>query len=74
MLRLKLEMVKKDLTNRQVANDAQIAECTLSNILRGKQHARMGRGDTAERIALAIGWPISRKEELFEEIHLQETR
>lgn len=72
MIRLEYEIFRSGLTNRKVARSAQVAECTLSRILHGKQHPDMDRGGTADRLALAVGWPVDRKAELFDEIQLDD--
>lgn len=74
MIRLEYEIRNSGLTNEAVAKRAQVGYATLSRILNGKQKVGLKRGYVAERLALAVGWPVDRKEELFEEIHLQETR
>ena len=74
MIRLEYEIRNSGMTQKQVAEHAQVGYWTLNHILNGKQKVGTTRGHVAERLALAVGWPVDRKEELFEEIHLQETR
>ena len=72
MLRIEREYFPKNpLLIRDVAEKASIAPETLSRIIGGKQSPGYGEGQSAERIAAALDWPIDRAAELFEEVEVK---
>ena len=65
MLRVKYEAFKYGLTNREISEEY------VSRIMLGKQRPGYKHGQSAERIARAIGWK-GNPTELFEEIEVTE--
>lgn len=64
MVRLKLELLRRDMSQRELAERAHVNEASISRICRGKEPAYTKRG---ERIAAALGW-TGDPAELFEEV------
>lgn len=64
MVRLKLELLRRGMSQRELAERAHVNEASISRICRGKEPAYPKRG---ERIAAAFGW-TGDPEELFEEV------
>lgn len=64
MVRLKLELLRRDMSQRELAERAHVNEASISRICRGKEPAYTKRG---ERIAAALGW-TGDPEGLFEEV------
>lgn len=58
---------KNPLVVREVAKNAGISRETLSRIISGKQKPGYGEGQSAERIAHAVGWTGDVRE-LFAEV------
>ena len=58
---------KNQLVIREIAQKANVAPETLSRIISGKQSPGFGEGQSAERIAKAVGW-TGDVHALFEEI------
>ena len=56
MNQLKIELFKKQLKGVEVARRAEVAPETMSRIINGKQMPGFKRGQSAERIAEAVGW------------------
>lgn len=56
MLRIEREFFRNKPTIRETAHKAGIAPETLSRIVNGKQAPGYGEGQSAERIAQAVGW------------------
>ena len=56
MLVIRRVFFPKTKSVRAVARDAGIAPETLSRIIAGKQQPGFGKGQSAERIAAAVGW------------------
>ena len=56
MLQIKYEAFRQNLTNREISKRAEISEESLSRIISGKQSPGFKRGQSAERIARAVGW------------------
>lgn len=69
MLRIEQEVFRKNPTIREVAHKAGIAPETLSRIINGKQAPGYGEGQSAERIAWAVGWTDD-IHELFAEVEV----
>ena len=67
MLRIEQDYFRSRPTIRETAQRAGIAPETLSRIVSGKQSPGYGDGQSAERIAQAVGWTGDVRE-LFEEI------
>lgn len=70
MLRIERDYFRNKPTIRETAHKADIAPETLSRIISGKQAPGYGKGQSAERIAAALGWPTDRAAELFEEVEV----
>lgn len=64
MTRLQLELLRRGLSQRELAERAGVCESSLSRICNGKEPAYPGRG---KRIADALGWSDD-PAELFEEV------
>ena len=64
MTRLQLELLRRDMSQRELAKRAHVNEASISRICRGKEPAYTKRG---ERIAAALGW-TGDPTELFEEV------
>ena len=64
MTRLQLELLRRDMSQRELAERAHVNEASISRICRGKEPAYTKRG---ERIAAALGW-TGDPTELFEEV------
>ena len=64
LVRLKLELLRRDMSQRELAERAHVNEASISRICRGKEPAYPKRG---ERIAAALGW-TGDPTELFEEL------
>lgn len=65
---LKIEkLLSERPTIRAVADRAEIDPATLSRIIHGKQTPGYGEGQSAERIAQAVGW-TGNVRDLFEEV------
>lgn len=56
MLRIKQEYFCNKPTVRETARNAGVEPETLSRIINGKQAPGYGEGQSAERIARAVGW------------------
>lgn len=56
MLVIEQVFFNKQPSMREIANRAGIAPETLSRIVNGKQTPGYGEGQSAERIARAVGW------------------
>jgi len=56
MLRIRWEMYEGGLLTNDIAERAGIAPETLSRIVNGKQAPGYGEGQSAARIAKAVGW------------------
>ena len=69
MLRIEREFFRNKPTIRETAQKAGIAPETLSRIVSGKQSPGYGEGQSAERIAQAVGW-TGDVHALFEEIEV----
>ena len=68
MLRIKAEYFPdRPCVVREVAQQAKIDPCTLNRIIHGKQRPGFGPGQSAERIAEAVGWKGD-VGELFKEV------
>lgn len=64
MIRLKLELLRRDMSQRELAERAHVNEASISRICRGREAAYPERG---RRIAAALGW-TGDPAELFEEV------
>lgn len=64
MTRLQLELLRRGVAQRELAEKAHVNEASLSRICNGKEPAYPRRG---KRIAEALGW-TGDPEELFEEV------
>lgn len=64
MIRLQLELLRRDMSQRELAKRAHVNEASISRICRGKEPAYTKRG---ERIAAALGW-TGDPAQLFEEV------
>ena len=67
-LRIMQEILKPPHTVREIADKTGLDVATVSRIVNGKQMPSYGKGKSAERIAEAVGWPLDRAAELFEEV------
>lgn len=67
MLRIKQEYFNNRMTLRAVAREARIEPETMSRIVNGQQAPGYGAGQSAERIAKALGWTGDIRS-LFEEV------
>ena len=67
MLRIKKEYFRENPTIREVADKSELSTSTLSRIVNGKQSPGFGEGQSAERIACALGW-TGDPAELFAEV------
>ena len=67
MLRIEQDYFRNKPTVRETACKAGIAPETLSRIISGKQAPGYGEGQSAERIAQAVGW-TGDVHALFEEV------
>jgi transcriptional regulator with XRE-family HTH domain len=70
MLRLKAERLKRGLSQTRLAAMAGIHPATLSRIETGRMYPYPG---WRKRLAEALGWPVERADELFEEVSEDET-
>ena len=64
MTRLQYELLKRGVSQRELAEKAHVNEASLSRICNGKEPAYPQRG---QRIAEALGW-TGDPMELFEEV------
>ena len=64
LVRLKLELLRRGMSQRELAERAHVNETSLSRIIHGREPAYPKRG---ERIAAALGW-TGDPTELFEEL------
>ena len=64
MVRLQLELLRRGISQRELAERAHVNEASVSRILHGKEPAYPERG---RRIAVALGW-TGDPEGLFEEV------
>ena len=64
LVRLKLELLRRGISQRELAERAHVNETSLSRIIHGREPAYPERG---RRIAVALGW-TGDPEELFEEV------
>ena len=64
MTRLQLELLRRGVSQRELAERASVSESSLSRICNGKEPAYPRRG---KRIAEALGW-TGDPQELFEEV------
>ena len=64
MVRLKLELLRRGMSQRELAERAHVHEASISRICHGKESACHERG---RRIAAALGW-TGDPAELFEEV------
>lgn len=64
LVRLQLELLRRGISQRELAERAHVNETSLSRIIHGREPAYPKRG---ERIAAALGW-TGDPEELFEEV------
>ena len=62
--RLQVELIRRGMSQRELAERAHVNEASVSSILHGKAKAYPERG---RRIAVALGW-TGDPEELFEEV------
>lgn len=67
MLRIKKEFFQSRLSARETAQRAGVSPETLCRIVNGKQSPGYGEGQSAERIAQAVGW-TGEVRALFEEV------
>ena len=68
MLRIERDYFPKQPQRvREIAGKAGVARETLSRIINGKQQPGFGEGQSAERIAKALGY-VGDPRELFEEV------
>ena len=56
MLRICWWVYENGFANADIAESADVAPETLSRIINGKQAPGYGEGQSAERIARAVGW------------------
>lgn len=64
MVRLKLELLRRGMSQRELAERAHVNEASVSRICHGREAAYPERG---RRIARALGW-TGDPTELFEEL------
>lgn len=70
MTRLQLELLRRDMSQRELAKRAHVNEASISRICHGREPAYPKRG---ERIARALGW-TGDPAELFMDVRLIEVR
>ncbi|HAA81540.1 MAG TPA: XRE family transcriptional regulator [Thermoanaerobacter sp.] len=69
MLRLKYERLKRGISQTKLAAITGIHPATLSKIENGRIYPY---GGWRMKLAAALGWPIEKAEELFEEVERDE--
>lgn len=65
MLRLKAERMRRGISQRRLAEMADIHVVTLSKVENGRVYPYPG---WRKRLAEVLGWPAERADELFEEV------
>ena len=68
MMRIEFEMRQRGVTQAALANMSNVNRVTINKIVRGREKAWPKWRDA---IAEALGWPIDRAEELFEEVEVR---
>lgn len=68
MMRIEYEMRERDITQAALACQTGINRVTVNKILRGREKAWPKWRDA---MAEALGWPVERAAELFEEVEVR---
>ena len=68
MMRVEFEMRQRGITQATLANMSNVNRVTINKIVRGREKAWPKWRDA---IAGALGWPIDRADELFEEVEVR---